>query len=99
MAFHSIGSLPNYLYDFDMFLIGAGSGGVRASRILAQYGAKKAGFLFEVGCRLEEKVGMRKMQVVDLNPKIVLNLESQLELVVAVSDGERMNSKTDSHGM
>ncbi|KAL8486827.1 hypothetical protein ACS0TY_023501 [Phlomoides rotata] len=27
-------------YDFDLFVIGAGSGGVRASRISAQYGAK-----------------------------------------------------------
>ncbi|KAG6423027.1 hypothetical protein SASPL_113410 [Salvia splendens] len=28
------------LYDFDLFVIGAGSGGVRASRFSAQYGAK-----------------------------------------------------------
>lgn len=27
-------------YDFDLFTIGAGSGGVRASRVSAQYGAK-----------------------------------------------------------
>ncbi|KAJ0793252.1 putative glutathione-disulfide reductase [Helianthus annuus] len=27
-------------YDFDLFVIGAGSGGVRASRFSAQYGAK-----------------------------------------------------------
>ena len=29
-------------YDYDMFTIGAGSGGVRASRIAASYGAKVA---------------------------------------------------------
>lgn len=27
-------------YDFDLFVIGAGSGGVRASRFSAQHGAK-----------------------------------------------------------
>lgn len=27
-------------YDFDLFVIGAGSGGTRASRFSAQYGAK-----------------------------------------------------------
>lgn len=27
-------------YDFDLFVIGAGSGGVRASRFSASYGAK-----------------------------------------------------------
>ena len=27
-------------YDFDLFVIGAGSGGVRASRFSANYGAK-----------------------------------------------------------
>lgn len=27
-------------YDFDLFVIGAGSGGVRAARFSAQYGAK-----------------------------------------------------------
>lgn len=27
-------------YDFDLFVIGAGSGGVRASRFSAQFGAK-----------------------------------------------------------
>ncbi|KAL5542561.1 hypothetical protein UlMin_010271 [Ulmus minor] len=30
-------------YDFDLFVIGAGSGGVRASRFSAQFGAKKVG--------------------------------------------------------
>ncbi|KDP39387.1 hypothetical protein JCGZ_01144 [Jatropha curcas] len=30
-------------YDFDLFVIGAGSGGVRASRFSANYGAKKVG--------------------------------------------------------
>lgn len=30
-------------YDFDLFVIGAGSGGVRASRFSAQYGAKVYG--------------------------------------------------------
>ncbi|KAI4338297.1 hypothetical protein L6164_016639 [Bauhinia variegata] len=30
-------------YDFDLFVIGAGSGGVRASRFAANYGAKKVG--------------------------------------------------------
>ena len=29
-------------YDFDLFVIGAGSGGVRASRISAGYGARVA---------------------------------------------------------
>ena len=29
-------------YDFDLFVIGAGSGGVRASRIAAAHGAKVA---------------------------------------------------------
>lgn len=29
-------------YDFDLFVIGGGSGGVRASRIAAGYGAKVA---------------------------------------------------------
>src|ERR1700756_5355203 len=28
------------IYDFDLFTIGAGSGGVRASRVAAAYGAK-----------------------------------------------------------
>ena len=28
-------------YDFDLFVIGAGSGGVRAARFSAQYGANK----------------------------------------------------------
>ena len=27
-------------YDFDLFVIGAGSGGVRASRMSASYGAR-----------------------------------------------------------
>ncbi|CAK9175628.1 unnamed protein product [Ilex paraguariensis] len=30
-------------YDFDLFVIGAGSGGVRAARFSSQYGAKKVG--------------------------------------------------------
>ncbi|GAA0151657.1 reductase [Lithospermum erythrorhizon] len=30
-------------YDFDLFVIGAGSGGVRAARFSAQFGAKKVG--------------------------------------------------------
>ena len=30
-------------YDFDLFVIGAGSGGVRAARFSAQYGAKVLG--------------------------------------------------------
>ena len=29
-------------YDYDFFVLGAGSGGVRASRIAASYGAKTA---------------------------------------------------------
>ena len=29
-------------YDYDLFVIGAGSGGVRASRVAAAYGAKVA---------------------------------------------------------
>lgn len=29
-------------YDYDLFVIGAGSGGVRASRVAASYGAKVA---------------------------------------------------------
>ena len=29
-------------YDYDLFVIGAGSGGVRASRIASQFGAKVA---------------------------------------------------------
>lgn len=45
-------------YDYDLFVIGAGSGGVRASRIAAQYGAKVAvaeerylgGTCVNVGC-------------------------------------------------
>lgn len=31
-------------YDFDLFVIGAGSGGVRASRTSAGFGAKVWGF-------------------------------------------------------
>ena len=46
------------LYDFDLFTIGAGSGGVRASRVAASYGAKVAvaeerylgGTCVNVGC-------------------------------------------------
>ena len=46
------------MYDFDLFTIGGGSGGVRASRIAAQYGAKVAmaeerylgGTCVNVGC-------------------------------------------------
>lgn len=30
----------NEQYDFDLFVIGAGSGGVRASRFSTQFGAK-----------------------------------------------------------
>ena len=30
------------MYDYDLFVIGAGSGGVRASRIAAQHGARVA---------------------------------------------------------
>ena len=45
-------------YDYDLFVIGAGSGGVRASRISASYGAKVAiaedrylgGTCVNVGC-------------------------------------------------
>jgi glutathione reductase (NADPH) len=45
-------------YDYDLFVLGAGSGGVRASRICAQYGAKVAvaedtylgGTCVNVGC-------------------------------------------------
>ncbi|GAB4828481.1 hypothetical protein Ancab_035491 [Ancistrocladus abbreviatus] len=33
----------NARYDFDLFVIGAGSGGVRAARFSANYGAKKVG--------------------------------------------------------
>ena len=29
-------------FDFDLFVIGAGSGGVRASRVAASYGARVA---------------------------------------------------------
>jgi len=34
--------MPDSRYDYDLFVIGAGSGGVRAARIAAQYGAKVA---------------------------------------------------------
>ncbi|HXD90670.1 MAG TPA: FAD-dependent oxidoreductase, partial [Candidatus Binataceae bacterium] len=45
-------------YDFDLFVIGAGSGGVRAGRIAASYGARVAvaeerylgGTCVNVGC-------------------------------------------------
>lgn len=45
-------------YDYDLFVIGAGSGGVRASRMAASYGAKVAvcedrylgGTCVNVGC-------------------------------------------------
>ena len=45
-------------YDYDLYVIGAGSGGVRASRISAQFGAKVAvaestflgGTCVNVGC-------------------------------------------------
>ena len=45
-------------YDYDLFVIGAGSGGVRASRVSASYGAKVAiaeerflgGTCVNVGC-------------------------------------------------
>ncbi len=47
-------------YDFDLFVIGAGSGGVRASRMAAQRGARVAvaeggalgGTCVNVGCVL-----------------------------------------------
>lgn len=35
-------------YDFDLFVIGAGSGGVRASRTAAGYGAKVFAFRYFV---------------------------------------------------
>ena len=35
-------SAPTGEYDFDLFTIGAGSGGVRASRVAAAHGAKVA---------------------------------------------------------
>ena len=46
------------MYDYDLFVIGAGSGGVRASRMAAQAGAKVAiaeeqflgGTCVNVGC-------------------------------------------------
>ena len=49
---------PNSEYDFDLFVIGAGSGGVRASRFAAQFGARVAvaedtylgGTCVNVGC-------------------------------------------------
>ena len=48
--------MPEYLYD--LFVIGAGSGGVRASRVAASFGAKVAiaeqrflgGTCVNVGC-------------------------------------------------
>ena len=33
---------PDSKYDYDYFVIGGGSGGVRSSRIAAQYGARVA---------------------------------------------------------
>jgi glutathione reductase (NADPH) len=50
--------MANHAYDFDLFVIGAGSGGVRASRMAAQYGARVAvaeerylgGTCVNVGC-------------------------------------------------
>lgn len=49
---------PDLSYDYDLFVIGAGSGGVRASRMAAQYGARVAiaedrylgGTCVNVGC-------------------------------------------------
>ena len=32
--------MTTHQYDYDLFVIGGGSGGVRAARIAAQYGAK-----------------------------------------------------------
>jgi glutathione reductase (NADPH) len=40
--FYSVRELSMNAYDFDLFVIGGGSGGVRASRIAAGYGAKVA---------------------------------------------------------
>ena len=38
-------------YDFDLFVIGAGSGGVRAARIAASHGARVAvAEEYRVGC-------------------------------------------------
>ena len=38
------------MYDYDLFVLGAGSGGVRASRLASSYGAK-------VGICEEDRVG------------------------------------------
>ena len=37
-------------FDFDLFIIGAGSGGVRAARVAAQHGAKVA--VAEANCTM-----------------------------------------------
>lgn len=42
LAAFAVTAMADPQYDFDLFTIGAGSGGVRASRISASYGAKVA---------------------------------------------------------
>lgn len=39
-------------YDFDLFVIGAGSGGVRAARFSAQFGAKVYIFFCHLGAKV-----------------------------------------------
>lgn len=41
-AMANVGEIKDLNYDYDYFVIGGGSGGVRSSRIAAQYGARVA---------------------------------------------------------
>ncbi|MFD2883789.1 FAD-dependent oxidoreductase [Pseudomonas lini] len=55
-------------YDFDLYVIGAGSGGVRAARFAAGFGAKVAvaesrylgGTCVNVGCVPKKIAGLRR---------------------------------------
>ena len=75
-------------YDYDFFVLGAGSGGVRASRIAASYGAKTAvveerylgGTCVNVGCIPKKLLGMPQSFVIILRnmpPALVGALESE----------------------
>jgi pyruvate/2-oxoglutarate dehydrogenase complex dihydrolipoamide dehydrogenase (E3) component len=88
-------------FDYDLFVLGAGSGGVRASRISASYGAKVAvaesmflgGTCVNVGC-VPKKSTVRIFMKILLMPKITagkLRLGRLIGLFYATTKPEKLN--------
>ena len=91
-------------YDYDLFTIGAGSGGVRASRMSASFGAKVAvaeerylgGTCVNVGCIPKKLLVYASHFGDDFDDAIVAHMKKTYNMAIGESTAERIKIEIGS---